>query len=108
MKILLDEDAPRQLRRYLPDHNVTTVQEMGWSGIKNGKLLDLAADDGYEILLTFDQNLRYQQNLIDRPLAVVVIVVPNKRLETIAPLVPALLAVLPTVNPGIAYEVKGG
>ena len=66
MKILFDEDAPRPFRSHLPGHEITTVPEMGWAGVKNGALLDLAEGHGFEVLVTFDQNLQYQQNLIDK------------------------------------------
>jgi hypothetical protein len=62
MKVLLDECVPRKLRRELPDHEVFTVTERGWSGIKNGKLLALAEVE-FDVFLTVDQNLKYQQNL---------------------------------------------
>jgi len=106
MKILFDEDAPRPLRRHLTGHEIITVQEMNWSGTKNGKLLTLAESQKFEVLLTFDQNLQYQQNLSGHKIAVVVIVVPNKRMNTVVALVPEILAVLPTVQPGQAYRIE--
>ena len=63
MRILLDECVPRPLRRELAGHDVRTIREMGWAGKKNGELLSLMAGAGFEVLLTVDQNLRYQQNL---------------------------------------------
>jgi hypothetical protein len=63
MRILIDECVPRRLRREPPTHDVRTVAEMGWSGKKNGELLRLMNDNGFEVLLTVDQNLRHQQNL---------------------------------------------
>ena len=62
MRILLDECVPRPLRRELPGHDVRTVPEMGWSGKKNGELLPLITSHNFAVLLTTDQNLRYQQN----------------------------------------------
>lgn len=94
MKILFDEDAPRPLRRHLLGYSISTVQEMGWAGVKNGRLLTLAEADGFDVLLTFDQNLRHQQNLAGRSLSIVVAVVPNKRMETLLLLVPDILAAL--------------
>lgn len=105
MKVLFDEDAPRPLRRHLPGHVISTVQEMGWAGVKNGELLTRAEGQGFEVLLTFDQNLQHQQNLAGRRLGVLVIVVPNKRMQTLVPLVPDILAVLPAIQPGQVYEV---
>jgi hypothetical protein len=62
MRVLLDECVPRKLRRELPGHEVLTVTERGWSGIKNGELLALAQAE-FDVFLTIDQNLKYQQNL---------------------------------------------
>jgi hypothetical protein len=106
VKILFDEDAPRPLRRHLTGHNIITVQEMNWSGIKNGNLLTLAEGQDFEVLLTFDQNLPYQQNLAARKIGVLVIVVPNKKMDTVLPLVPQILAMLPTVQPGQACRIE--
>lgn len=94
MRILFDEDVPRPLRRELPGHDISTVVEMGWSGIKNGVLLGLAVDAGFEVLLTFDRNMQHQQNVPALGLALVVLAVPDTKLDTIRPLVPEALAVL--------------
>ena len=66
MRILLDECVPRPLKRELTDYQVRTVVEMGWSGKKNGELLQLMTQENFTILLTADRNLRYQQNLNSR------------------------------------------
>ena len=63
MKILLDECVPKKLKPYLNDFEVFSVSEMGWSGVKNGKLLSLCSDHGFNIFLTIDKNIMYQQNL---------------------------------------------
>ena len=73
MKILFDQGTPVPLRRYLSEHNVATAAEMGWSQLTNGELLAAATDGGFEIFVTTDQNLRYQQNLKERTIAVVVL-----------------------------------
>lgn len=62
MRLLLDESVPNRFRRSLPNHEVRTVVEMGWSGVKNGKLLALAANE-FDAFITVDKNLPYQQNL---------------------------------------------
>jgi len=67
MKILLDECTPHVLKRLLTGFEVTTVQDLGWAGITNGALLQLA-EGNYYVLITTDQNLKYQQNLADRQL----------------------------------------
>jgi hypothetical protein len=73
MKILFDQGTPVPLRRHLPNHIVNTAFEQGWSNLKNGDLLNMAEQEGYELLITTDQNLRYQQNLADRQLAILVL-----------------------------------
>ncbi|WP_234301095.1 DUF5615 family PIN-like protein [Sphaerospermopsis aphanizomenoides] len=73
MKILFDQGTPVPLRKYLTDHSVTTAYEEGWSNLSNGDLLKAAENKGYQILVTTDQNLRYQQNLSERQIAIVVL-----------------------------------
>ena len=63
MRVLLDEQLPRQLATELTDHEVRTVQQQGWAGLTNGELLRRAADEGFQVLITADQNLEFQQNL---------------------------------------------
>jgi hypothetical protein len=99
VRILLDEDVPRPLRRDLVGHDVATVVEMGWSGVKNGVLIGLAVSAGFEILLTCDRNLQYQQNVPTLGLALVVLAVRDTKLDTIRPFVPDILNLL-DANPG--------
>jgi hypothetical protein len=85
MKILFDQGTPAPLRRHLTGHMVDTVFERGWSTLKNGELLDAAEADGYELLITTDQKLKYQQNLGRRQLAILVLLStswPRIRLRT--------------------------
>ena len=70
MKILLDECVPLQVRLALPDHEVATAQRMGWGGISNGELLDQAERQGFQVFILADKNLRYQQNLSVRKIAI--------------------------------------
>ena len=72
MRILLDEDLPRKLANLLTGHDVTTVPRAGWSGIKNAKLFPLAATQ-FDVFLTTDGGLEYQQNLATLPVAVLVV-----------------------------------
>ena len=105
MRILLDECVPRPLRRELTGHSVSTIREMGWTGKKNGELLALMAGAGFEVLLTVDQNLRYQQNLAASGAAVVVMVAPSNRLADLVPLIPAVEAALSNIQAGDVVEV---
>lgn len=93
MRILLDEDLPRRLGALLIGHEVVTVQRRGWSGIKNGKLLGLAGEH-FDVFLTMDGNLEYQQNLSTLPVAVLVIAAVSNRIEHLSPLVPDVLEAL--------------
>ena len=104
MRILLDESLPRPLARLLPDHEVRTVAQMGWSGTRNGPLLQLAAAD-FDVFLTADQNVEHQQKLRTLPIAVVVLVAATNRIESLLPLVPALLRILPTLKAGHLVRV---
>jgi hypothetical protein len=94
VRVLLDEDVPRPLRRDLIGHEVSTVQEMGWASVKNGALLGLAVAAGFEVLLTCDRGMQYQQNVPALGLALIVVAVRNTKLDTIRPLIPELLALL--------------
>ena len=93
MRVLLDESLPRPFAALLSGHEVRTVAGLGWSGTQNGELLRLAADR-FDILITADRNLEHQQNLTTLPIAVVVLVAPTNRLESLVPLVPELLELL--------------
>lgn len=98
MRLLLDESIPVRLRRSLPNHDVRTVVEMGWSGVKNGKLLALAADN-FDAFVTVDKNLPYQQNLSALPIAVVVLDAVSNELPALLHLLPALEQTLSSLKP---------
>lgn len=94
MRILLDESLPGELKAELPGHDARTVQEAGWSGLSNGELLARAAGK-FDVFVTADQNLQYQQNLSALPVAVVVLVARSNRMQDLRPLLPELLDRLP-------------
>ncbi|HKI37539.1 MAG TPA: hypothetical protein VKA46_37130 [Gemmataceae bacterium] len=96
---------PRRLRSHVVGHDLRTVPEMGWSGKKNGELLQLMAGPGFEVFMTVDQNLRYQQNLRASGIAVIVLVAAGNRLADLVPLIPSVLAALATVKPGDVVEI---
>ena len=104
MKLLLDECLDWRLRRDLPGHEVKTVQEMGWDGIKNGRLLALAERD-FQVFITGDRNLSFQQNLPRFVIAVVVLKAESIRLLHTRPLMPKLLAMLPSLKPGQTVSI---
>jgi hypothetical protein len=95
MRIILDECVPRIVKRGLLDRDITTVQEMGWAGIKNGELLKLVAAD-FEVFITSDKNLRHQQNLTS--IEISVILLPTNQ-------VPAVKALLPQID--VALDQMG-
>lgn len=99
MKLLLDECLPRKLKGALVGHEVATVPEMGWAGKRNGELLDLATTV-FDVFVTADQNLQYQQTLQTRMIAVLVLRAPNNRLATLTPLIPAALHALQGLQKG--------
>ncbi len=105
MRILLDECAPRPLKHELSDYEIRTVVEMGWSGKKNGELLSLMNQEGFTVLLTTDQNLRYQQNLDQAGVAIIVLVARSNRLSDLVPLVPGVRRVLGNIMPGEVIEI---
>jgi predicted nuclease of predicted toxin-antitoxin system len=99
MKLLLDENLPHQLRLELPGHECFTVAFMNWAGVENGALLTLAASTGFEAVLTKDANVEYEQNLVNLPLAVVVLHAASNDIDDIRPLIPELLKALTTLSP---------
>lgn len=106
MRVLLDEQLPRQLAPYLVGHEVRTVQQQGWAGLKNGELLKQAEAARFDILLTADQRLPFQQNLKASMLCVVVLVAVSNALEDLLPAVPAALAVIAEPTPGQVLRVS--
>ena len=89
MRLLLDECVPARLRKALSAHQVSTVVQQGWSGAKNGKLLALAATK-FDVFITVDKNLPYQQNTSTLPVTVVVLDAISNELDYLLPLIPAL------------------
>lgn len=106
MRLLLDESVPRRLRQSLPAHTVRTAVEMGWSGVKNGALLALAAAE-FEAFITVDRNLPYQQNVAALPIAVVILVADSIELHALLPLVPRLEEVLAALQPRSLVQIGG-
>ena len=104
MRILLDESVPKKLGFELPGHFVNTVQQVGWTGLKNGELLRKAKEH-FDVLVTADQNIQYQQDLATLPIPVVILVAINSRIETLRPLIPSLLASLSRISPGELVRV---
>jgi predicted nuclease of predicted toxin-antitoxin system len=106
MKILLDECLPRKLKRDLERHQVRTVPEMGWAGKSNGELLALA-ERRFDVFVTADQSLAFQQHLPFPGIAVVILVAGNNRLATLRPLLRRATAKLRRLKPGDLVQVEG-
>ena len=95
MRLLLDESVPRRLGTFFPAaYEVRTVPRMGWAGTGNGALLRLAADRGFDALVTVDRGIAHEQNLNDLPVPVVIMLAARNRLDELRPLVPKVVDVL--------------
>ena len=106
MKILLDHCVPKRLKRETVGHEVSRAIEMGWDRLQNGDLLNAAEGAGFEVLLTVDRNIAHQQRIHGRKIALVILVsVTSNKIEHLLPLVPDVLALLPTLQHGQVYEV---
>ena len=105
-RILLDECLPRDLKKHLSDHDAKTVPEAGWASKENGELLELAASD-FDVFVTVDRNLTFQQNLANLKIAVVVLGARGNRLVDLQPLVPALLDAIKTIERGQVVKIDG-
>ena len=97
MKILLDENLPHRLRLLISGHDVYTVAFMKWKGVENGELLGLAAANGFDVVVTKDTGMPYEQNTQQLPCSIVVLEAATNELEDIRPLVPILLECLKTL-----------
>ena len=94
MRLLLDENLPHQLRKELPGHDCVTVTYLRWNAIRNGELLQRAAADGFDALLSMDASLPHQHDLSRLPLAIVILRAYTSEIESLRPLIPALLIAL--------------
>lgn len=106
MRVLLDACVPQDFRHATTGHSVTTARYIGLAQLSNGKLLAAIAGT-FDVLVTTDKNLRYQQSFRSREVAVIVLNAPGIRLPDLLPLVPKLLMALQSVKPGEVTEVHG-
>jgi len=105
MRVLLDECLPRPLATEITGHEVRTVPEAGWAGKTNGELVALA-NEQFDVLVTIDQGIQYQQNLAGTSLAIIMLRARSNRLADLLPLLPALLSALPGIEPGQVLRVS--
>lgn len=101
MKILLDENLPKRLKKDFPEHKIYTVRDMGWNGKTNGELLRFMLKEKFDILITFDKNLKYQQNFSNFPVTVLVINAEDNSYLTIKNFVPKIKSKL-SAEPGVS------
>ncbi len=103
MRLLLDENLPKRLKIDFSAHEVYTVREKGWNGIKNGELIKLLLADKFDVLLTFDKNLQHQQNFKKYPVTVIVLSAANNTYLTLSSLSPKVNGILEAevLSPGI-------
>ena len=104
MRILLDESVPGRLGPLLTGHSSVAVQRRGWASIKNGKLLALAAGE-FDVLLTADKGMEYQQNLTTLPIAILIVLARSNRIDDLACAIPAILATLAELPPRTLRKV---
>lgn len=105
MTILLDHCLNWRLKRLLTGHTVQATFELGWDKFSNGQLLTLAATQ-FDVFVTVDKGIKYQQNFAGRDIAVITLRGRDNKIETHAPLMPQVLALLSTVQPGRVYIVQ--
>ncbi len=98
--LLLDECVPRKFKNHLPGHNCVTVPEAGLAGKKNGELLSLAVQAGFEVFITLDRGIEFEQNLTRGGIAVVLIRAKSSRLVDLLPRALEVLAVLSSIESG--------
>jgi hypothetical protein len=104
MRVLLDECVPKRLGRHLAPHDCRIPAQLGWDGIKNGRLLALAQDE-FDVLVTMDRNLSFQQSLPKFRIALVVLRARSNRLGDLLPLVPEIVSAISSAKPGTVSVV---
>jgi hypothetical protein len=106
MKVLLDECVTKRLKSHLKEFEVYTVVEMGWSGVKNGKLLSLCVDNAFDILLTIDKNMIYQQNYEKYPVTIAVLNSLTSKLEELIHFIPSFSRQIYQLDKNKAYLIE--
>src|SRR2546430_13298415 len=106
MRILIDECLNWRIGRALTGHFAASAQKMGWAGIKNGKFLALAVENKFDVFLTADRNLAFQQNMTQYAIAVIVLEAKGVQLHHTLPFIPKVLAMLPSLRSGVILHVS--
>lgn len=105
MKILLDECVTKRLKKHLSSFEVFTVRELGLGGMKNGNLMNYCAENGFDILLTIDKNLMFQQNLEKYPVSIVVLNCVTSKIEELVTFLPNFFSQINQLNKHTAYLI---
>jgi hypothetical protein len=105
MKLLLDECMPRRLKKALTPHEAFTVEDAGFKGLKNGRLLREASGD-YDVLITVDRNIPAQQNFSTLKIAIIIIYAKSNRYQDLIPFIPQILSSLVNISPGSVVRIE--
>lgn len=106
MKILLDECVTKRLKSYLAEYEVLTISQMKWNGVKNGKLMALCVDNNFDLLLTIDKNLMFQQNLDKYKLTIAVLNSPTSKIEQLILFIPSFKTQVEKFEKKKAYLIE--
>jgi predicted nuclease of predicted toxin-antitoxin system len=106
MKILLDECVSKRLKEHLKEYEVLTVRELNLSGIKNGKLMTFCVENNFDILLTIDKNLMFQQNLDQYPITIVILNSRTSKVEELVNFIPSLKSQIINFQKRKAYIIE--
>lgn len=106
MKLLLDENLPKKLKLDFTEHEIYTVTDKGWNGVKNGELLKLLVKENFDALLTFDKNLQHQQNFKNYTVKVIVLSAPINTYQELTKLIPLVKKHIKSSNPGPVIVVS--
>lgn len=104
MRVLLDENVPKKLKRAFPGYVVSTVTEMGWAGAGNGELLAMA-EGVFDVLLTVDKSIQYQNNFTDKKIILVTMLVKQNKIQFLLPLIPKVIQALQSAVPGQVINI---
>jgi predicted nuclease of predicted toxin-antitoxin system len=106
MRLLIDECIDERLRLLFPAYGCQTARFAGLAGLKNGQLLEAAEANGFDVLITVDQNIPDQQNLAGRKIALMILCGPTNRLSDLAMLIPAAISALHSIEPGAVVRIR--
>jgi hypothetical protein len=104
-RVVLDENIDVRFAREIPHHDISTVRDEGWTGVANGKLLRLIEAAEFEVFVTADRNLEYQQTLSNRPFGTIVLFPERLKLDHLRPLIPPLVRAIQVVIAGEVLRI---